>query len=180
MRGKIKLIFKILKAIKSICFVVFHKICYQERINMHYLNSIKGKCKISLQKNSKFYVGDFLMIDSPFYVKCGENAILKIGNHCFFNHNVSITSNKSIKIGNECFFANNIVVVDHDHLITEKFNYGTQFKTKSIEIGNNVWIGANVTILKGTKIGDGSVIAAGAVVNRNVPSHEIWGRYQQK
>lgn len=39
----------------------------------------------------------------------------------------------------------------------------------------NVWIGANVVVLKGVKIGDGAVIAAGAVVNHDIPSYQVWG-----
>jgi len=44
-----------------------------------------------------------------------------------------------------------------------------------VHSGNNVWIGANTVILRGVSIGDGAVIAAGAVVNHDVPSYEIWG-----
>ncbi|MEO1486680.1 MAG: CatB-related O-acetyltransferase, partial [Bacteroidota bacterium] len=44
-----------------------------------------------------------------------------------------------------------------------------------IEIGNDVWIGAQVTILDGVKIGDGAIIASGALVNRDVPPYSIWG-----
>ena len=42
-------------------------------------------------------------------------------------------------------------------------------------IGDSVWIGANAVILKSVKIGEGAVIAAGAVVNCDVPAYEIWG-----
>ncbi len=47
--------------------------------------------------------------------------------------------------------------------------------TKPVVIGNDVWIGARVTILPGVHIGDGAVIGAGAVVTKDVPSYEIWG-----
>lgn len=46
---------------------------------------------------------------------------------------------------------------------------------KGIEIGKDCWIGANATILDGVKIGDGCIVAAGAVVNRDVPSYTIVG-----
>lgn len=48
-------------------------------------------------------------------------------------------------------------------------------KTPPVEIGNDVWIGANVFIKAGTKIGDGAIIPAGAVVTRNVPPYSIFG-----
>ena len=49
-----------------------------------------------------------------------------------------------------------------------------QYKTASVEIGNNVWIGANAVILRGTKIGNNAVIAAGAVVKGIVPANSVF------
>lgn len=48
-------------------------------------------------------------------------------------------------------------------------------ETYCIEIGNDVWIGSDVIILGGVKIGDGAIIAAGATVSKNIPPYEIWG-----
>ena len=47
--------------------------------------------------------------------------------------------------------------------------------TKPIKIGNHVWIGINATILKGVTIGDGAIIAAGAVVNKDVEENSLVG-----
>ena len=52
---------------------------------------------------------------------------------------------------------------------------GGKEKTAPIKIGNHVWIGARATILKGVKIGDGAVVAAGAVVTRDVPPNTLVG-----
>ncbi|WP_426190296.1 acyltransferase [Massilia sp. DWR3-1-1] len=51
---------------------------------------------------------------------------------------------------------------------------GWSFSKHGIRIGNDVWLGAHVTVLPGITIGDGAVIAAGAVVNRDVGKNEIW------
>ncbi len=51
----------------------------------------------------------------------------------------------------------------------------TQLPTDPPRLGNGVWVGANVVVLRGVSIGDGAVIAAGAVVTRDVPDREIWG-----
>lgn len=48
-------------------------------------------------------------------------------------------------------------------------------KPRPVSIGNDVWIGARVTILPGVHIGNGAVIGAGAVVTKNVPDYEVWG-----
>ena len=45
----------------------------------------------------------------------------------------------------------------------------------AIQIEENVWIGANCTVLKGVTIGRGSVIGAGSLINKNIPKNEIWG-----
>ena len=72
-----------------------------------------------------------------------------------------------------------IVIVDHDHIMTADGVLGDTLSAP-VEIGNKVWIGANAVILKGITIGDGAVIAAGAVVNKDIPSHEVWGRVPVK
>lgn len=97
-----------------------------------------------------------------------ENGELLIGDDIFLNYNVSITCLEKIQIGQGTLIANNVVIVDHDH-------DGSEFKTAPIVIGNGVWIGANATILKGVTIEDGAVIAAGAVVTRNISKDTIVG-----
>ena len=90
----------------------------------------------------------------------------------FFNHNCSITCADEIKIGNHCMFANNLVIVDHDHEVGETGVTG-DLTSKPIVIEDRVWCGANVTIIKGVHIGAGAVIAAGAVVTKDVPKRAV-------
>ena len=116
------------------------------------------------------------MSRGPLYLKCTEGGHIEIGERTFFNNNCSITAAKNIKIGSHCMFANNLVIVDHDHKYSSSGITG-ELVSNEINIGNNVWCGANVTILKGVHIGDGAVIAAGAVVNRDVPAHTVVGGY---
>lgn len=171
----LKLWKKLFRGIKSLSIFIKYKILYGSRIKIRPINSIKERFRLELASGGSCIIGNFLMSDGPFYVKCGTDAKLTIGDNCFFNHNTSITCLEKIKIGSNCFFANNLVIVDHDHLISAKENSGGLFSVAAVEIGNNVWVGANVTILKGVSIGDGAVIAAGAVVNKDIPAHELWG-----
>lgn len=139
---------------------------------MHPINSIKGRIRIEIFLGGKVNIGKFLMTRGPMYIKCTEGANLQIGNNCFFNHNCSITCAEKIIIGDNCMFANNLVIVDHDHAIKDGMISGN-LKTKQVIIGNNVWVGANCAILKGVSIGNGAIIAAGAVVTGDVPEYTI-------
>ena len=110
--------------------------------------------------------------NAVFRVEGGE---LVVGDKCFFNQNVSITCKKNIVIGDRCQIANNVVIVDHDHAGSE--NWGSYVETPVV-IGNDVWIGANVVIMRGTTIGDKAVIGAGSIVKGNVPAGKVF--YQKR
>lgn len=165
---------KIYLLIKSILYYTKLKIRYGKNIKIEPINSIRGKLEIQLQKNSLLKMGDFLMTTGPCYIKIIENAKCSIGDRVFMNHNCSITCANEITIGDNCNLANNIVIVDHDHNIGAS-GITDGLNSKAVHIGNNVWIGANATILKGVSIGDGAIVAAGAVVRQDIPNNEIWG-----
>ena len=168
---------KIILGVKSLFTYLLLKIRYGDRIHLSVINSIKGKLKVELFPNSRLSIGSFMMTSGPQYIKCLEGSNLNIGHDVFFNHNDSITCSKEIDIGNNCMIANNVVIVDHDHKLSNK-GVIDGLSSAAVKIGNDVWIGANSVILKGVTIGNGAVIAAGAVVNRSVPPNEIWGGYQ--
>ena len=86
----------------------------------------------------------------------------------YINHNLNLSCFEKITIGNGVVISENVTVRDSDdHEIVGS----TKPMTMPIAIGNHVWIGMNVTVLKGVKIGDGSIIAAGAVVTKDVPEN---------
>jgi acetyltransferase-like isoleucine patch superfamily enzyme len=80
-----------------------------------------------------------------------------------------------VTIGDNCIIANNVSIFDHDHKTTDIPYCNQGFDSAAISIGNNVWLGSGVTVLKGVDIGDNAVIAAGAVVTRSVPCGELLG-----
>lgn len=163
---------KVIIGCKSVFTYMKYKILYGSRIQMEKINSLKGRIEIDLFSDAKCRIGNFLMTAGPFYIKCTDKAEITIGDNCFFNHNCSLTAAENIVIGNQCMFANNFVVVDHDH-DRKDGKILKELVSAPVKIGNNVWCGANVTILKGVTIGDGAVIAAGSVVNRDVAAYSV-------
>lgn len=105
-----------------------------------------------------------------------KNGEILIGPCTFIGQFSIICSHNKISIGSDCLIAEHVTIRDQDH------NFGTikktslaGMRTSSIEIGNNVWIGAKVTVTKGVKIGNNSVIGANSVVTKNVPANTIVG-----
>ncbi len=114
-----------------------------------------------------FYPGTHVLIE--------KNGNIVIGNNCFFNNNCSLNSMKKIEIGDDCIFGENVCMYDHNHQYKDlsKIIRKQDFNIEEIHVGNNCWIGSNVTILKGVKIGDNVIIGAGVVLTKSVPSNSI-------
>jgi acetyltransferase-like isoleucine patch superfamily enzyme len=106
------------------------------------------------------------------------NAIISIGEFSRI-HGSCIHAFKNIAIGKRCLIAANCQIFDgngHDLSFPNVENrINTLGEAKEIVIEDNVWIGANCIVLPGITIGEGSVIAAGSVVNTNVPKMSIAG-----
>lgn len=107
----------------------------------------------------------------PFYTECGRNIIF--GKNCFVNMGCTFQDWGGITLGDGCLVGHNctICTVNHDK---QPFFRGNM-TLSPVTIGNNVWIGANATILPEVSIGDGAIVAAGSVVTKNVMPNEIVG-----
>ena len=111
------------------------------------------------------------LIEQPFICDYGYN--IEIGENFYANHNLTILDCNKVKFGDNVFIAPNCSFYTAGHpLDVETRNKGLEY-AKPIEVGNNVWIGGNVVILPGVKIGDNAVIGAGSVVTKNIPSNVL-------
>lgn len=163
---------KIFIAFKSLIVLSTNKLMYGNKVNFKKVNFINGKFKLAVQSGGRLQIGSHLMTDGPIYIKVIDHGQLTLGNHIYFNHNCSITCVEKISIGDYSCIANNVVVVDHDHILDKK-GVTADLKAAPVEIGKYVWICANAVITSGVKIGDGAVVAAGAVVTKDVPAHTL-------
>lgn len=137
-----------------------------------------GAGRISFQKNVTIGV-----ISSPgfwstycYLESRGRDASIAIGENTSINNGFSaIAEKRSIKIGRNCLIGHNVVILDSDfHCLDPNLRHsGGPVSVGDVEIMDNVFIGSLVTILKNTKIGSGSVVAAGAVVSGSYPCNCI-------
>lgn len=114
---------------------------------------------------------DRCCIEPNFYCDYGFN--ISVGKNFYSNHNLVILDANKVVFGDNVFIGPNCGFYTAGHpLDAETRNKGLEY-AKPIEIGNNVWIGGNVVVLPGIKIGDNTVIGAGSVVTKNIPSNVI-------
>ena len=131
-------------------------------------------CTLWLDEESKITCkGSFTMYEGSSIVVL-KGGHLDLGNHSYINESL-IQCASTIKIGNNCAIAGGVLIQDTDfHPILDE-NGKEKPTTKPITIGNHVWICANAIILKGVNIEDGAIVAAGAVVTKDVPANCLVG-----
>ncbi|MBF0358524.1 MAG: acyltransferase [Magnetococcales bacterium] len=105
------------------------------------------------------------------------DAKIVIGDGCGLNGTSITCRSTTIKVGDGVMIGPNVVIVDSDfHHVwppEERLQPTVELQDQAVDIGNQVWIGMNVTILKGVTIGQNSVIAAGSVVVKSIPENSL-------
>ncbi|WP_017732626.1 acyltransferase [Nafulsella turpanensis] len=139
-----------------------------------------GKMKVG--KNFKINNGKLHNIigrQQPCYFIVQNSGELIIGNNVGISGSAIVCANK-IVIGNDVKIGGNTVIYDTDfhsldaNLRRDKSSDKAHTITSPVIIGDNVFIGAHSTILKGVVIGENSIIGAGSLVTKKVPAYEVW------
>ncbi|MCR5663071.1 MAG: sugar O-acetyltransferase [bacterium] len=104
-----------------------------------------------------------LQIDFPGQMTFGKNV--------FINHSFTAMSIGGIEIGDNVQIGPNVTIVTDNHDLKNRY----VLKCRTVRIGKNAWIGADVKIMPGVTIGENAVIAGGAVVTKDVPDNAIAG-----
>ena len=118
-------------------------------------------------------VGERVWISKTFGCDCGKNIF--IGDDFTGNFNLTILDIREVYIGNHVMIGPNTLITTVGHPLSPKARRGYMAKAAPVRIGNDVWIGGNVTILPGVTIGNNVVVAAGAVVTKDVPDNSLVG-----
>ncbi len=107
----------------------------------------------------------------PFYADFGKN--ISFGTDVFINSGCHFQDQGGITIGDGSLIGHNVVLATINHDLNPANNRKNHYAP--IKIGSHVWIGSNATVLSGVAIGDWSVVAAGAVVTKDVPAKVVVG-----
>lgn len=173
---------KFVRTTYAFCTTVFMKV-WMTLGNIKYGEGCKfqGTALLERFQTSTITIGDYCIFNSSSWfnfrglnhrciIQTGKpGAKIRIGNHCGFS-GCSIVADKEIIIGDYSTFGANAIIGDRDD---HQEIYASEPKT--IHIGSHVWVGMNAIIMKGVTIGDNSIVAAGALVTKDIPANEIWG-----
>lgn len=162
---------KVFNAVDFLLSFICSKIRYGKRINLSGLGRVSRKAKITIKNNGtiEFKKGTRICEYSSI---SSDGGTIVFGENVGINRNTIISCHGKISIGKGTLIAPNVCIFDHNH----RFNtsgLSSGYSVGDVSIGDNCWIGANVTILKNTRIGDGCIIGAGCVVSGDIPAHTL-------
>ena len=149
---------------------------------LFHFSSFSGPAISLVSPHTEFTMdkGAELRIGRSFKMRDGAKIRVRKGGKCIIGNNTSINSNniiachEKIEIGDNCQFSPNVQIYDHDHDFRDAGGLkAMKYKTTPVKIGNNVWIGANTVILRGTEIGDNCVVGAGSVIKGIFPAGSV-------
>ncbi len=155
----------------------------QARNAMHEFNALSPN---EWNRKKKILEGLLGKIGKEFYCEAplvlDYGAHVYIGDNVFCNFNLTILDTCRVTIGDKVKMGPNVSIYTATHPLSAKLrNIGPDGKPpgaefgKPVTIGNDVWIGGNVVICPGVTVGEGSILAAGAVVTKNVPAYTLVG-----
>lgn len=146
------------------------------------------------EESKRIFIDEESMIGCNFIFE-SDSGVIKIGKRTFINAGTNIISINEIEIGDDVTIGWNIYIYDHDsHSLDYRFRkddierqredfYANRnfifskdwstVKSAPVKICNKVWIGFNAIILKGVTIGEGAIVAAGAVVTKDIPAWTV-------
>ena len=152
----------------------FIKLFHLKRFSFSNLNIVSPFTEVEVGKKAILSLGKMIRIRSGSKIRVREGARIQIGDNTSLNHGCMIISHEKIIIGKDVQFGPNVLIYDHDHDFRTKNGLkDLKYKTSPIEVGNNVWIGANTVLLRGAKIGDNCVIGAGCIIKGEFPDNTI-------
>ncbi len=150
-------------------------------------NLFQDAIRVTMELNNKYHtpeeirkimaeltgkkIDDTFRMFPPFYTDFGKN--ITIGKNVFINSGCHFQDQGGIEIGDGCLIGHNVVLATINHDLYPENNRINHYAP--IKLGKSVWIGSNSTMLPGVTVGDWAVIAAGAVVTRDVPPFTIAG-----
>ncbi len=153
------------------------KVKFKKNINSISIVLLQKNVKIIVEKGAKIYFGKNTLIKNNTIIYAKENSEIIFGDNSSTGHHSEISVSNSVKIGDDVIMGAYTYITDSNHSYEDKsLPIRKQAMTVGkVEIENNIWLGRNVMILKDSKIGSNSVVAAGSIVTKEFDGNVVIG-----
>lgn len=146
---------------------------YQELLYVYNKTKPSEKVKRSALLQRLFdNIGDDVTIEPPFYANWGGH-FCSFGNHIYANHGLTLVDDTTITVGDYTMFGPHVTIATARHPLDSHLRKQGLQQNLPVNIGQNCWLGANVTILPGVTIGNNVVIGAGSLVTKSLPDNVL-------
>jgi len=127
-----------------------------------------------IASNAQFDIAENVTFNQFNFITVKSNAKLSIGKDTYITR-ATISCLGEVSIGENCILGEGLKIFDHNHQYSKEpyFVSKTEFNIGKIHIGDNVWTGANVIILKDVTIGNNVILGAGCIIHKNVPDNSV-------
>lgn len=153
------------------CIRAMKRRTYLFLINHVFVGTARFEIKRRLLNSLGYKIGEGTKVVGP--IEC--YADLTIGRDCWIGKNFKVNGNGTLVIGDNCDIAPEVTFLTGGHKVGDKHRRAGLGESYTITVGNGVWIGGRSTLLNNIYVGNGSVIAACACVNKNVKENELVG-----
>lgn len=142
---------------------------------LYYFNQTRPtelKKREAMLKEMFAEIGDGCYIEPPFHANWGGRHV-HFGNHVYANFNLTLIDDTHIYIGSHTMIGPGVIIATAGHPVLPILREQEYQYNAPIHIGSNCWLGAGVIVLPGVSIGDNTVIGAGSVVTKDIPSDVV-------
>lgn len=169
--NKIKVLISILKHFNSEELDKYLTFLVINTLNLLGTGTLGAILRAIIMKKLGFRIGDGAVIKNN-VIFPDKKSLITIGKGTYINKNVIFTAGE-ITLGNNCQIGHNTIFCSSYHELETDFKKLRPLLSRPIEVEDFVWIGCNVTVLPGIKIGRGAVIGAGAIVTKDIPENSL-------
>ncbi len=146
--------------------------CLDRLYTYNMTRPIEGDKREAMLKEMFANIGEGCYIEPPFHANWGGRYV-HFGRGVYANFNLTLVDDTHIYVGDYTMFGPNVVVATAGHPILPELRERAYQYNMPVHIGRNCWLGAGVIVLPGVTIGDNTVIGAGSVVTKDIPSNVV-------
>ena len=132
--------------------------------------------QLQIAKRGTVRFGRFVWVGDGTKIRCHEGEVV-IGQKTVLGQECTISAYRHVRIGEQCVIADRAMFIDFDHGVVEVERPIRQqgIYMRDVDVGSNVWIGYGACVLRGTRVGDNSIVGTNSVVTKDVPANAVVG-----